>query len=211
LEVQRANEDRAALPVPDIERDRAVAALRAHCGEGRLTLDEFAERVEVVLAAAHLSDLDRALVDLPSATAVPASPPAALDGGPVRGGGFIVSIFGSSCREGSWRPRRSTTLVSIMGSCRLDLRQALLSDLDIAIRAFTVMGSVDIIVPEGVDARLSGFSIFGSKSIKVHADPRLTGSPVVRVSAASLMGSVKVRSKRRRLGGAPSRRSIAEG
>ncbi len=55
----------------DADRERAVAALQRHTADGRLTLDEFGERVSRALAAAthgELADLIRDLpADLPAA------------------------------------------------------------------------------------------------------------------------------------------------
>jgi hypothetical protein len=50
----------------DADRDRAAALLREHHAEGRLTVDEFAERLDRALAAKTLGDLDELLEDLPA-------------------------------------------------------------------------------------------------------------------------------------------------
>ena len=42
----------------DADRERVVDALRQHCTDGRLTLDEFEERLGEVYAARTLRDLD---------------------------------------------------------------------------------------------------------------------------------------------------------
>lgn len=51
--------------VGDREREQAAAALRRHFANGRLTLAEMSERVELALRARSRSDLNRALRDLP--------------------------------------------------------------------------------------------------------------------------------------------------
>ena len=51
--------------VGDRERDRAAAALRRHYLQGRLSADELAERVHLVLRARSVADLREALSDLP--------------------------------------------------------------------------------------------------------------------------------------------------
>ena len=51
--------------VGDPERLRAAGALRRHYVEGRLTEDEFAERVELALAARTRTDLRAPFADLP--------------------------------------------------------------------------------------------------------------------------------------------------
>jgi len=60
-------QDPAALAerVADVDRDRAVTQLREHVVEGRLTLDEFSERVGRALQASTRGDLQAAMSELP--------------------------------------------------------------------------------------------------------------------------------------------------
>ena len=49
----------------DADRDRTVAALREHLAAGRLTLEEFDERMDKAYAAKTLGELDNLMADLP--------------------------------------------------------------------------------------------------------------------------------------------------
>jgi Flp pilus assembly protein TadB len=49
----------------DHEREQAVISLREHFARGRLTLEEFSERTELVLHARSRAELRRALAQLP--------------------------------------------------------------------------------------------------------------------------------------------------
>lgn len=49
----------------DADRDRTAAALREHMAAGRLTTEEFDERLDKVYAAKTLGDLDDLMADLP--------------------------------------------------------------------------------------------------------------------------------------------------
>lgn len=51
--------------VSDADRQRVVEELRGHCAAGRLSIDEYAERVQEVMSAITLSDLAGARRDLP--------------------------------------------------------------------------------------------------------------------------------------------------
>jgi Flp pilus assembly protein TadB len=53
--------------VGDRERDRAASDLQRHYSEGRLTLDELAERLEAALRARSGTQIRSALNDLPAA------------------------------------------------------------------------------------------------------------------------------------------------
>jgi hypothetical protein len=49
----------------DVDRDKTVTLLREHLAAGRLTSEEFDERLESALSAKTLGDLDRLMADLP--------------------------------------------------------------------------------------------------------------------------------------------------
>ncbi|HEX6472547.1 MAG TPA: DUF1707 domain-containing protein [Streptosporangiaceae bacterium] len=49
----------------DADRERVAGALREHCAQGRLTQDEFNERLEATYAARTMGDLERVTRDLP--------------------------------------------------------------------------------------------------------------------------------------------------
>jgi hypothetical protein len=61
--------------VADADRDRAVTQLREHVVEGRLTLDEFSERVGSALQARTRGDLVALMADLPDAAQTQATGP----------------------------------------------------------------------------------------------------------------------------------------
>ncbi|MEV8511181.1 DUF1707 domain-containing protein [Dactylosporangium sp. NPDC051484] len=62
-----------AVRASDEDRQRVIAALQRHTEAGRLTLDEFSDRVGIVYAAKTLDELRAAIVDLPALA--PAAPP----------------------------------------------------------------------------------------------------------------------------------------
>ncbi|HWG62897.1 MAG TPA: DUF1707 domain-containing protein [Streptosporangiaceae bacterium] len=49
----------------DADRERTAALLREHLADGRLTAEEFHERLDKAYAARTLGDLDELLADLP--------------------------------------------------------------------------------------------------------------------------------------------------
>jgi hypothetical protein len=61
------------LRIGDAEREAAAASLREHYAQGRLTLEEFNERLDAALKAITQSQLNRITEDLPRATA-PSAP-----------------------------------------------------------------------------------------------------------------------------------------
>jgi len=57
----------AKIRASDADRDRAAAALREHLAAGRLTIEEFDERLDRAYAAKTLGELDELMADLPTA------------------------------------------------------------------------------------------------------------------------------------------------
>ncbi len=57
--------DDVPLRIGDADRDRAVECLRTAMAEGRLTYDEFDERLGIALNAKFESDLEPLFADLP--------------------------------------------------------------------------------------------------------------------------------------------------
>jgi len=56
----------ANIRASDADRDRAAAALREHLAAGRLTIEEFDERLDLAYAAKTLGELDELMADLPA-------------------------------------------------------------------------------------------------------------------------------------------------
>lgn len=56
-----------SMRASDADRDQAVAALREHLAAGRLTIDEFDERLDQAYAAKNLGELADLMADLPGA------------------------------------------------------------------------------------------------------------------------------------------------
>lgn len=184
--------DAVELRASDADRERVAAELREQLVEGRLTLDELAERVESAHAARTLAELEALTRDLPRTSAPP--PPTGV---PTRRRAtrMSVAVMGSVERKSRWRVAGETTAVAVMGSVELDLRKAEVEGSVVEITAFALMGSVEIVVPEGVDVELTGFALMGSNEERIADTPALQGAPLVRMRAYSLMGSVEVRSK----------------
>jgi len=175
--------------VSEAERDRSAALLAKHCSEGRLTLDEFSQRVEVVLAARTQADLDTAMRDLP----VDAPPYQS----PLPPSSSLVAVFGGASRRGRWRPGPKVKAIAVFGGVDLDLRNAEIDAGELEITTWAVFGGIDIVVPEGVAVHLSGgFTLFGGKDLRLADVPLLPGAPLIKVRAFPIFGGVSVRTKR---------------
>lgn len=170
--------------VTDIEREVALTELREACVDGRLTLEEFSERMEVALTARTQGQLQQATTGLTVSTTLPRARRAAKR--------WLVAIMGSTKQAGRWRIDDENTAIAIMGECKVDLRRAEVAAPEITINAFALMGEIKIIVPEGVDVDFTGLAIMGEKKARLSDRAPLPGAPTVRVRGYACMGTVKV-------------------
>jgi hypothetical protein len=178
--------DLPALRASDAERDQAVALLREGAAEGRLTLEEFTERMTRAYDARTHGQLDELTRDLPALT-TPAAPAVRK---PRR---WLVALMGHHVQQGRWRVAEQTYAVNVMGNSRIDLREAVLSAPEVEIRLLNAMGNTTILVPEGVDVELDAIALLGHRSDRTHGAGS-PGAPVVRVTGLVLMGNLDVAS-----------------
>ncbi len=161
-----------------------MLALRDDLLLGRLTLDEFSERVEIAYRAQISQDLVRARQDLPS----PRS--ADVESGR-RQKRLTVALFGRVIRRGRLRLRRRTLAISVFGDVDLDLREAELHDPRVAARLFVFFGNVDLYVPEGINVEVAGAVIFG-RLREWGRDVVRPDAPTISVRAFGCFGTVDV-------------------
>lgn len=174
--------------IGDQDREHAAELLQRACGEGRLTLEEFSERVGAVWAAETAGELAAATSDIAQPVV-----------GATVSSGTHVAVLGDQRRVGRWRLPRRLRLFGLMGDWELDLRGALpdreaFTDGVIDIRYFSLMGDLKVVVPEGVEVELGGFDLLGDRSMALAPVPLRPGAPRIRLRAYGLMGDVEVRS-----------------
>jgi Domain of unknown function (DUF1707)/Cell wall-active antibiotics response 4TMS YvqF len=195
----------------DAEREAVVARLRDAAGEGRLTVEELAERIDAAYAATTRAELEPLTADLPApadrSAFGPAAAPGAAPPAPARRAPpLVLGILGGGDRNGRWRVPERMTVVNVMGGADLDLREAVLDGPEVEITVWSLMGGSTITVPEGVHVELDGLALLGGNDLRIAGPDPPPGAPVVRVRAWSLMGGTDVRTRgerRRRRHGVP--------
>jgi hypothetical protein len=200
--------DAGAIRASDAERDACVEQLRDATGEGRLTLEEFSDRMEQASTARTRAELDQLLTDLPvrgstGGTAVTVSGPGAVS--------WHVSPMGGLNVSGPWRMSRHVVVLSLIGGARLDLSQAELAARDVTLTQVSVVGGVRARIPHGIRVDASGLSILGGTEVEGAPDPG-PGAPTIHIRAYSVIGGIRVRrgGRRSRRGGRASRPGYGE-
>lgn len=175
------------LRASDADRERVVALLREAHGDGRLTADEHAERVERAYTARTLGELSEVTADL-----IPAEQqPIQVEGRP------LLALFGTVRRGGRWVVPARVPVSALFGTVEVDLREALLQRRHIVLRAAMFGGRLRLVVPEGVRVEFTGRSVLGARDLRVRHGTQ-PDTPVVEVSGLVVLGSVQARNPKRR-------------
>lgn len=171
--------------ISDADREAVVERLRAATAEGRLSLDEFSDRVGEVYGARTAGDLERLTGDLPAV---------AEDRAPrVRPTDWVVGVLSGTRRSGPWRPGEPTRALAFLGSCQIDLTGVDLAP-ETHLVVYVALGGVEVLVPEGVGVDLGGFSVLGGHEDRT-STYRAPGAPIVRVDSRCVLGGVTVRTR----------------
>ncbi|WP_214368469.1 DUF1707 domain-containing protein [Pseudonocardia sp. H11422] len=185
--------DHRHLRLSDADREAAAQRLNVAMGEGRITLAELEERLDMVYRALTFADLEPPLADLPLPPgAVQLHPEGAID----REQRDVVELrteMGTIVRDGDWTVPRRLRIRTSMGSVKLDLRRAVVPHPVVEVEVSSGMGSITIIVPEGVTANVDGVrTSMGTVRSRVPSVPG-TGFPHLRLTGSAGMGSVTIR------------------
>jgi hypothetical protein len=166
----------------DAEREQVVDRLRDASSEGRLTLEELADRTALAYTARSHAELAPLTDDLPAALAPSRRKP-------VR---WMGAVIGEVKRTGRWRIRDNTHVVMGIGDCHLDLRTAELDGDEVTVTISQIIGDTTIVVPQHVDVELSGFFLIGDKSLAGSEEELPPAAPRVHVRAFGLIGELTV-------------------
>lgn len=122
--------------------------------DGRLSHDEYSERLAVALSARTLGELAELTSDLAS----PEHQPVQLgDGQPV------TALFATADRRGRWVVPGAMTCVAVCGEVVLDLSEAILQDRHVVLTVYAFCGKVRLIVPSGVEVIMNASNIIASQ------------------------------------------------
>jgi len=184
-------DDAPGIRISDADRERAARCLHEATAEGRITIAELEERLDVVYAARYEADLRAPLADLPGGHVARRCAPS--DSRPL-----VLRAAGSGFkRSGLWEVPARLRIHCPAGSVVVDFCDAEIPHDVVEIEVDARAGSVKLLVPDGATANLDGLSAgWSSISCKVPSAPR-PGSPHFVVRGRSWLGEVRVRNRRR--------------
>jgi hypothetical protein len=168
--------------VSDLEREQAASALCTDLVAGRLTLEEFSDRVGAAYRATFRRELAQLREDLPQ------EPVMKSRRSPLR---LTLAIFGHVVRRGRLRLRRRTVSITAFADLDLDLRDATIDSERVALHLWVLVGNADIYLPEGLEVDVGGTILFGRRR-DWGRDSAAAPAPRLSVRAHGLFGTVDV-------------------
>jgi DUF1707 SHOCT-like domain/Cell wall-active antibiotics response LiaF, C-terminal len=168
----------------DSDRERTLLRLRDATVEGRLTLDEFAGRVEKTELARTEEELSALTADLPAVRAGAADEP-------VRHGAF----FSRYERRGRWELAPRSRLLCVCGTVVLDLGRASLHGAETELRIRNHFGTVTLLVPRGLHVEVDGGGPFGTRDVDLPDSIPVPGAPRLRIHTSGVFGTLRIRSR----------------
>lgn len=183
-------DSRPGIRASDQDRDAVVQRLQVAFGEGRLTDEEFDDRMRAALAARTYADLDELLTDLPAVTTAAATPAA-----PVRAprpGRQAIAYKNHIRLTGRWRVPARFRAIIYKGGGVLDLRAAELTAPLTTIRAIAYKSNLQIIVPPTVRLEINGIGVTRHDDQPTAPPP---GAPIVHIAALAYKGLVEARTR----------------
>lgn len=181
--------DSRDLRVSDAEREHVGQLLQQAVGQGMLSLGEFTERMDTVLAAKTRGDVNQVLVDLPGIQLRPEYlqqiqaqhvPPQSLQSPPIHGtspaaGGMVIrGRMSNLSRKGRWEVPSSLQIDTRMSTVVLDFTEAVMQTQVVHVHVNDYLGSVTLIVPTEATADVNGIDMVASST---NSKVRAGGAP----------------------------------
>lgn len=175
----------------DAERVQVAQMLTDAAAQGRLSMDEYEDRLAKAYAATTHGDLARLSADLPDFAATanrgPREPaPSTL----------LLAILSGFERRGRWNVPKRLTAFALFGGGVIDLRYADFTSPEVDIHSISIFGGQTILVPPEVNVAIRGHAVMGS--FDHVGEQGIPGAPCVTIRGFSLWGSVGIKRKKRK-------------
>lgn len=192
-----------AMPSPEFEarRQKTIDILTEAYASDLIGVEEYEARAAVAASARLPYELDDLVADISEQSRGTEK----ARGGrfpdsyrPIRPTGHplaVSCVMGDRRMTGNWLDSDRVSSFTLMGSTRLDLRDADLPESGpIRIEAFVFMGEVVVIVPREIPVRMTATPFMGEATTRRDVDQNVRGARRwVEVSGLVLMGSVVVK------------------
>ena len=179
-----------ASQASDDDRIQTAQLLSEAAAAGRLTLEQYEQRLAKAYSAGTYDELERLTDDLPEAMEYRRgkSRPAPST--------MLLAILSGFERRGRWYvPGRMTTF-TLFGGGVVDLRYADFTSPEVEIHAYSILGGQTILLPPEVNVEIEGHGVLGGFDHEAQGRGA-TGAPTVKIKGFSLLGGVGIKRRKR--------------
>jgi len=178
-------------------RDKVIDHLKYSFTHDLLDEVDFEKRLSIAINTKNKKDLDTIINDLPKMTEDQKNKAVTtelnINTGNITEKGKIVSILGSAERKGIWKPAKKLDVNVILGAAELDFTEAVLPPGIIDIKVSCIMGSVNIIVPNGVNVDNQCSAILGGVDEESIYKEENSNNPTLRITGTVIMGGLEIK------------------
>jgi hypothetical protein len=185
----------ASAQASDDDRIQAAQLLSEAAASGRLSLQQYEDRLSKAYSASSYDELERLTDDLPEALDYRRrkSRPAPST--------MLLAIMSGFERRGRWYvPGRMTTF-TLFGGGVVDLRYADFTSPEVEIHAYSILGGQTILLPPEVNVEIDGRGVLGGFDHEAQGSGA-PGAPTVKIKGFSLFGGVGIKRRKRQSGNA---------
>ncbi|MBN2440805.1 MAG: hypothetical protein JXJ04_05650 [Spirochaetales bacterium] len=188
------------LGISKYAREKVIEHLKYSFSHDYLEEIDFEKRLKIALNTNNKQDLNAIVEDLPEVieenkNEQDHSPSVHINKGVIQQNRKIMSILGSVKRKGVWKPPKNLQMVVVLGDAHLDFTQAEFPPGTTEIDISCVLGSTEIIVPQGVNIENHCISILGEvndKSVR-NQNPY---NPTLKLIGKVVLGSLEIKPPR---------------
>ncbi len=188
------------MSVEDL-KEEVIGLLKQAYADGRITVDTLERRLKEATGAGDKETLIALVSDIPapegdstaSESREESERPWLINDRVPRESQSFFNILGGSSKTGRWQPARSITCLSLMGGVKLDFREAEFPRNGVRINAGCIMGGLEIIIPPGINADISGIPLLGGMENKTGAGNER--APALSVRGIAIMGGIEIKRK----------------
>ena len=106
---------------------------------------------------------------------------------------FNISVLGGSdLGKRPWKPGKKLWAVSLLGGTSIDFQQAQLEEEVTKVVCISLLGGIEIVVPQGLPVTLSGFSFLGGREMKLSKSEMASGKSL-NVVAFAILGGMSIK------------------
>ena len=103
-----------------------------------------------------------------------------------------LAILGGASRDGAWVVPPEYKAIATLGGIKLDMSDSTFAEPETVIKAYAVMGGMEIIVPADAEVDVGAVGIMGGVDHGAEG-PGTPGGPRIRIVGVAVMGGIEVK------------------